>query len=764
MRYVTPHEAIWRILEFNLDMKSHAVKRLDLHLPDQQIVYYKPGENVTKKLQKAAAKKTMLTGWFELNKENEDAKDYYYYEIPEHFTFVDKNNAWSKKGGERGIITKPCIGRMFTAHPKQGEIFYLRMLLLHVKGAKSWEDLLTVDEHLNETFEEAARQHGLIESDEEWKKYFEEVSTHASPLRLRELFVSVLVHGENLDAKDIWETFKENMCEDFVHQGNDPERAENMAKAGIERQLQINGMTLAAYGIEMPNIDYNDIEFWDREKERNIGNGMRDKMNEQQSEVVNYVFGKVEEMKNGTMTNKCVYIDGPGGSGKTYTYQTLCHLFRAEGIKYKTSSWMGIAANLMLDGRTMHKTFGLPFDLDKDASSTAKANNKTGKELLGTDVFIIDEISMVPKHALEIIDRKLKELTNVNLPFGGKIMIIGGDFRQILPVQKRASRNGLVGLSVTMSYLWKEFKVFRLKKNQRVLNIVQGDETTVPEREDFAEWLLKVGNGELPVDENEYMEIPDYIIAKNDLIEETFGETIEDNNLIGMSNKVILTTTNQRAAEINENVLKMLRDQQMEVYYSHDKVDKEEPHNFIEYPPEFLHSLNESGLPPHELKLKKDCPVMLKRNLNQAAGLCNGTRLRIKIMHKNVLECEFMFGPRTGERVLIPRITVTSAKGRFPFTLYRKQFPVQLCFAMTINKSQGQTIDFVGLDMEEPVFAHGMAYVGVTRVRAWEFLRIKVNEEKENKVKNIVWKEVLLDQEDEEMEVDENEEDIIEID
>jgi ATP-dependent DNA helicase PIF1 len=94
------------------------------------------------------------------------------------------------------------------------------------------------------------------------------------------------------------------------------------------------------------------------------------------------------------------------------------------------------------------------------------------------------------------------------------------------------------------------------------------------------------------------------------------------------------------------------------------------PQNFIEYPPEFLHEIKESGLPPHELKLKIDCPVMLKRNLNQGSGLCNRTRLRVKVMHRNCIECEFMFGPRTGERVLIPKITVTSAEGKLPFKFY----------------------------------------------------------------------------------------------
>src|SRR5436190_14306183 len=127
-------------------------------------------------------------------------------------------------------------------------------------------------------------------------------------------------------------------------------------------------------------------------------------MNDPQENIVKCVFEKLKQMENKTLKNGCVFIDGPGGSGKTYTYRTLCHLFRAHGIKYKTASWMGIAANLLPDGRTLHKTFGLPFNLDQQASSNAKANNTIGKELIDSQVLIVDEISMVPKYALEIIN------------------------------------------------------------------------------------------------------------------------------------------------------------------------------------------------------------------------------------------------------------------------------------------------------------------------------------------------------------------------
>ncbi|KMZ62956.1 hypothetical protein ZOSMA_4310G00010, partial [Zostera marina] len=117
MRYVTPHEAYWRINEFILDEKSHSVTRLDLHLPNGQIVYYRPGEDIRTKLGASETRYTTLTAWFELNKVDENAREYYYYEIPEHYTFKKQGNnmIWGKKGGDRGNIAKPCIGRMYTA-------------------------------------------------------------------------------------------------------------------------------------------------------------------------------------------------------------------------------------------------------------------------------------------------------------------------------------------------------------------------------------------------------------------------------------------------------------------------------------------------------------------------------------------------------------------------------------------------------------------------------------------------------------------------
>jgi ATP-dependent DNA helicase PIF1 len=164
------------------------------------------------------------------------------------------------------------------------------------------------------------------------------------------------------------------------------------------------------------------------------------------------------------------------------------------------------------------------------------------------------------------------------------------------------------------------------------------------------------------------------------------------------------------------------------------------------YPPEVLNAIIVPNFPNHRLFLKKGAPIMLLRNLNQSAGMCNGTRLIIDDLGDCVLKAVIITGSHIGDVVYIPRIELTAKKTKWPFILLRRQFPIRLCYAMTINKSQGQTLNSVGLYLKTPVFTHGQLYVAVSRVTSRKLLKILiVNEDKTcgSQTKNVVYPEVF---------------------
>ncbi|KAL1360210.1 hypothetical protein AAHE18_04G161400 [Arachis hypogaea] len=146
--------------------------------------------------------------------------------------------------------------------------------------------------------------------------------------------------------------------------------------------------------------------------------------------------------------------------------------------------------------------------------------------------------------------------------------------------------------------------------------------------------------------------------------------------------------------------------------------------------PEFLATIKCSGVPNHELKLKVGCPVMLIRNIDHSSRLCNGTKLIITRLGDKIIKAKLM--------------TLTPSDARLPFRFQRTQFSLMVSYAMTINKSQGQPLNHVGLLLKKPIFTHGQLYVAISKVTNKKRLKIVIAyDENTNNTENVVYPEVF---------------------
>ncbi|GAU27774.1 hypothetical protein TSUD_215850 [Trifolium subterraneum] len=507
----------------------------------------------------------------EANKKYPQGRHLTYGKFPSVFRYDSDGHFWKprKRAGSVGHLT-------FIPHSCK-EFFYLRLLLNVQVGCTSYKDLRTVGGYVHDSFREACAALHLLEDDREFIEAITEVAELGSGFSIRKMFANLLMPNSMSNPLNVWEKLWEMLADDILFERrrllNNPdlvislEDLQQLCLLDIDNFLRGDGKSLENYKF-MPQLCY--LNF--------------DQLRAYQ-EIRSVVDNSVGSM---------FFVDGNGGTGKTYLWKTISYKLRSEGKIVLNAASSGIASILLPGGKTAHSQFQLPLVLSKESCCRIEKKSKKAELLIMASLIIWDKAPMIHIFAFEAFQRTLQDIMgevdvkNADLLFGGKTVVFGGDFRQILPVVPKGTRDDIVNATINSSYLWRKCRVLRLTQNMRLQ--YSSDNAENESVALFVKWILDIVDGKIgDIEDGEAI-----VEITSDLLVKNVSNPID---------RAILSPT--------------------------------------------LDVVDQIGV-----------PVMLLRNLDVSSGLCNGTRLIIIYLGFSAIGMQIVSGSHRGDVVYIPRMSL----------------------------------------------------------------------------------------------------------
>uniref|UniRef100_A0A452XX86 ATP-dependent DNA helicase n=1 Tax=Aegilops tauschii subsp. strangulata TaxID=200361 RepID=A0A452XX86_AEGTS len=356
-----------------------------------------------------------------------------------------------------------------------------------------------------------------------------EAATFQMPSALRRLFATILVFCEATEIRKLWDKHLPSMCEDYSRNESNESVLAQMVLRDIRDMLQSMGKDIKSYGLpDLVETDGSyDSEYREVTEERQI-------------------------------TADTEHLD---------LFSSLNH--------EQLAGFNDIMDHVM--NKKSQSRFKIPIKLTDNSMCGFTKQSGTAELLRQASLIIWDEVAMTKRQAGETLDRSLQDIMECSLPFGGKVVVFGGDFRQVLPVVTRGTRAQITDATLLRSYLWEKTHKIRLTRNMRA----HADPW-------FSEYLLRIGNGTEETIGDDYVRLPEDIVigytedekAINMLIEDVFP-SLQANarSREYMSARAIHSTMNDHVDDLNDKMISRFPGEE-KLYHSFDSIEDDLQNNY----------------------------------------------------------------------------------------------------------------------------------------------------------------------------------------
>ena len=659
------------------------------------------------------------------------------------------------------------LGRIQRVPVALGETFYLRLLLKNVVSPHGFEDLLSFNGVTHESFQDAATARGLLGNTERIQTILDDTWYMSSSVQVCETFASLLLNALVPNPSTM---FFNNLCTKLTD--DLPPTTEHSVRVGaaafrINQVLIAHGTDIGLYidGVHPVAYVQSDTESVSVTAEQ--GDTMyretiidRTRLDPSQAKVYDAFFIAIERNRVICRGNRrpprhrrrgqYIFLDAPGGYGKTRVNNSILGTCMDGNLRCGRSirpvrvaavATTNQAAQLLIKGSTAHSTFRIPLNLQPGSNCSIPIDSDHARELRRLEALVFDEAPSAHRYIHEAIDRALRDIKHCNLPYGGLVILYSGDFRQTLPIVLGSRANG-IDSSIKCSMLWENFRHMRLRINHRATSRA------------FQKFLLRIGNGSVQQSKfktglGRHIKITKKLekvvqTVYSDVIDTTRRSNMNDADLCRYySQRLILAPKHVAVDSTNIRIFNSMPGDEIE-YVARNRLCEFSRR----VPLGALAEINPGNMGPQILRIKMGMPVILIRTLNKHVGLVTGARGLIVASTPNVIRIRLLAGPNAATVHSIYRLwhendpSLTNTSGiRFE----RDQFPVKPAFACTIDRSQGMTLEYLGLLLRDhEVFSHGQLYTALSRVRSPENIIVTTASSSRRRITtNVVYREVL---------------------